>query len=246
MDNKEKELTGTDRTVQRPEDRFCRTRLLIGDSGLARLNKAHVAVFGIGGVGGFAVEALARSGIGHLTLVDRDIVNESNLNRQIIALNRTIGRAKTDVMRERILDINPSAEVICRQCFYLPDTAGEFDFSKYDYIVDAVDTVTAKLELIRQAGMNGTKVISCMGTGNKTDPGKLTITDIYETSGCPLARVMRKELKKRGVEALTVLYSTEPPIEIGQATPGSMIFVPGTAGLMIAAQVVRDLLQLQN
>ena len=181
-------------------ERSIRTEMLIGEEKMNRLQNAHVAVFGIGGVGGFVVEALARAGVGTLTLVDRDTVSESNLNRQIIALTSTIGRDKVDVMKERISLINPECQVNARKCFYLPDTADSFDFTEYDYIVDAVDTVTAKLELVVRAKEAGTPIISCMGTGNKLDPSQFEICDISKTSVCPLARVMRRELKKRDIE----------------------------------------------
>lgn len=222
-------------------ERSIRTEMLLGEEKLNRLQNAHVAVFGIGGVGGFVVEALARAGVGTLTLVDRDTVSESNLNRQIIALTNTIGRDKVDVMKERIALINPECNVDARKCFYLPDTADSFDFTEYDYIVDSVDTVTAKLELVVRAKDAGTSIISCMGTGNKLDPSQFEICDISKTSVCPLARVMRRELKKRGIDKLTVLYSKEQPIDVGGVLPGSISYVPATAGLMIAGRVIRDL-----
>ena len=192
-------------------ERFARTELLLGAEAMRRLKDARVAVFGIGGVGGHAAEALARSGVGALDLIDNDRVSESNLNRQIVALQSTVGRYKTEVMRERILDINPEAEVRVHNCFYLPETSGEFDFSSYDYIVDAIDTVTGKLGLVMEAQKAGTPVISSMGAGNKLDPAAFKVADIYETSVCPLARVMRRELRRRGIEKARVLYSTEPP-----------------------------------
>ena len=188
---------------------FARTELLIGEDGLKKLRKARVAVFGIGGVGGYVAEALARSGVGSLDLIDRDKVCLSNLNRQIIALHSSIGRYKTEVMRERILDINPEARVEAHNCFYLPETKDEFDFSSYSYVVDAVDTVTAKLSLAEQAQKAGTPIISSMGAGNKLNPFLFETADIYETSVCPLARVMRRELRKRGIEHLKVVYSKE-------------------------------------
>ena len=227
-------------------ERTIRTEMLLGEEKLNRLQNAHVAVFGIGGVGGFVVEALARAGVGALTLVDRDTVSESNLNRQIIALTNTIGRDKVDVMKERIALINPECNVDARKCFYLPDTADHFDFAEYDYIVDAVDTVTAKLELVVRAKEAGTPIISCMGTGNKLDPSQFEICDISKTSVCPLARVMRRELKKRDIDKLTVLYSKEKPIDVGGALPGSISYVPATAGLMIAGRVIQDLLEQKN
>lgn len=190
-------------------EELSRTGLLIGEEGIEKLQRARVAVFGIGGVGGYVVEALARSGVGALDLIDNDTVAPSNLNRQIIATMQTVGQYKVDVMRERILSINPDARVSVHRCFFLPENAGEFDFTQYDYVVDAVDTVTAKLEIIMRAKAAGVPVISCMGAGNKLDATKFQVTDIYQTSMCPLAKVMRRELKKRGVKALQVVYSTE-------------------------------------
>ena len=192
---------------------FSRTERLLGKENMDRLAKAKVLIFGIGGVGGHVVEALARMGIGYLELVDNDVVSESNLNRQLVATRSTLGRAKVDVMRERILDINPDAIVETRKCFYLPDSADAFDFTKYDYVVDAIDTVTAKIDIIMRAQTCGTPVISSMGTGNKLDPTKLVVTDIYKTTMCPLAKIMRKELRVRGVRRLKVVYSTEPEIK---------------------------------
>jgi len=225
---------------------FDRTEALIGSDGLAKLRKARVAVFGVGGVGGHVCEALARSGVGELHLVDMDRVSETNINRQIIALHSTVGRYKTEVMAERIRDISPQCKVMEFRMFYLPQTADEIDLSAYDYVVDAVDTVSAKIELALRAEKAGVPLISSMGTGNKLHPEMLEITDIYKTSTCPLARVMRKELKARGVSRLTVLYSAEPPIpsvieENGRHAPASTPFVPGAAGLIIAAHVVREL-----
>ena len=191
------------------QEQFARTGLLIGEEGVERLQKAKVAVFGIGGVGGYVVEALARSGVGAFVLIDNDEVALSNLNRQIIATRDTVGRPKVDVMRERILSINPEAQVETRQCFYLPENADEFDFSGYSYVVDAVDTVTAKIDIILRAQEAGVPVISAMGAGNKLDPTKFEVTDIYKTTMCPLAKVMRRELKKRGIPGLKVVYSTE-------------------------------------
>ena len=230
-----------------------------------RLKTARVAVFGIGGVGGYVAEALARSGVGSLELIDSDTICLSNLNRQIIATLPDLGRYKVDVMKERILSINPDAKVEARRCFFLPETAAEFDFSRYTYVVDAVDTVSAKLQIIMQAKEAGVPVISSMGAGNKLDPARFQVADIYETSVCPLARVMRRELKKRGVKSLKVVYSTEEPItpkvpdEDGivsagtgesasggitprkRQTPGSVAFVPSVAGLILAGQVVKDI-----
>ncbi len=221
-----------------------RTAYLIGEEGIARLAEMHVALFGVGGVGGYVAEALGRAGIGTLTLVDKDTVSVSNINRQIIATYDTVGRPKTEVMAERLRAINPDIRIECRDCFFLPDTADAFDFTGYDYVVDAVDTVTAKLELIKRAKEAGVPVISCMGTGNKLDPSRFEITDIEKTSVCPLAKVMRRELKKRGITKVKVLYSKEEPIkhEAG-AVPGSISFVPSVAGLMIAGEVINDLLR---
>lgn len=224
------------------EERFQRTGLLIGEEGLKRLSECHVAVFGIGGVGGYVTEALARCGVGELTLVDRDVVSISNLNRQIIALESTVGRMKTRVMKERIEEINPNLNVHTREVFFLPENSHTFAFDTYDYVVDAVDTVTAKIEIIMKCQEAGVPVISSMGTGNKMDPSKLQIADIYKTRVCPLAKVMRKELKQRRVKHLKVVYSTEEPV-VKLRTPGSMSFVPGSAGLLIASAVVRDLLE---
>ena len=237
------------------DETFARTELLTGEEGLWRLRKARVAVFGIGGVGGHAVEALARSGIGHFLLVDDDVISESNLNRQIIALRSTMGQYKTRVMKARIADICPETEVETRECFFLPENRDAFDFGAYDYVVDAIDTVSGKLALVQCCQEAGTLVISAMGAGNKMDPGKLMVTDIYETQVCPLARVMRRELKKRGIRRLKVVYSTEeamtPKKQIrsgasGKVIPGSMAFVPGAAGLLLASEVVKDLLSIRN
>lgn len=232
-------------------ERFARTEILLGKEAMNKLGRAHVAVFGIGGVGGYVVEALARSGIGRLDLIDHDKICVTNLNRQIIALSETIGRYKTDVMKERILSINPDAEVTTYQSFYLPENADDFDLFKYTYVVDAVDTVTAKIELVMRVKQAGIPIISCMGTGNKLDPTQLEIADIYQTSVCPLAKVMRRELRKRGVDSLKTLYSREEPIkpETGteettrRALPGSTSFVPPAAGLIIASEVVKDIVQ---
>ena len=227
-------------------DQFERTRMLLGEEAMKRLNKARVAVFGIGGVGGYVCEALIRSGIGKLDLIDHDKVDITNLNRQIIATHKSIGRYKVDVMRERMLDINPEADIRVHKCFFLPENAESFPFEEYDYVVDAVDTVTAKIELIMRARLFNVPIISSMGTGNKLDAGRLRVADIYDTSVCPLARVMRRELKKRGVESLKVVYSDEEPIkpdtasDLDRATPGSIAFVPAAAGLIIAGEAVMD------
>ncbi len=234
------------------EEMFTRTAMLLGEDAIELLKNARVAVFGIGGVGGYVTEALVRAGVGTLHLIDNDVVCESNLNRQIIATKSVIGQAKVDVMAARIRDINPQCKVKAYQCFYLPETAGEFDFSEYSYVVDAIDTVTGKIQLVMQAKEAGVPIISCMGTGNKLDPTRLEIADIYKTSVCPLAKVMRRELKARGVDSLKVLYSKEEPQkpvityesnveETRRATPGSVSFVPSVAGLIIASEVIKDL-----
>lgn len=224
-------------------EQFSRTELLLGEEAMEILKNARVAVFGIGGVGGYVTEALARSGVGALDLTDKDRVCLSNLNRQIIATHKSIGKYKTEVMRERILDINPKAEVRTHECFYLPETKGEFDFSSYSYVVDAVDTVTAKLSLAEEAKAAGVPIISSMGAGNKLNPFLFEAADIYETSVCPLARVMRRELRKRGIDHLKVVYSKEAPLRpLREADgPGSTAFVPSVAGLLIASEVIRDL-----
>ena len=208
---------------------------------MERLKKARVAVFGIGGVGGYVAEALARSGVFSLDLIDKDLVSLTNLNRQIVALHSTVGRPKVDVMKERILDINPQAQVHTYQCFYLPDTRDLFDFSQYDYVVDAVDTVTAKLELISQAKQSGVPIICSMGAGNKKNPAVFEVADISQTSVCPLARVMRQECKKRGLKNVKVVYSKEKPLNSGHEAPASCAFVPSVAGLVIASEVIKDL-----
>ncbi len=232
---------------------FSRTELLLGAEGMEKLKKARVAVFGIGGVGGYVAEALARSGVGALTLVDNDTVSETNLNRQIIALRSTIGKLKTQVMQERILDINPACEVNALNLFYTPETAGELDFSLFDYIVDAIDTLSGKLTIVENAKKANIPVISSMGAGNKLDPTAFEVADISKTSVCPLARAMRRELKKRGIEKLKVVYSKEQPIAVARAgealpegkksIPGSVAFVPSVVGLIIAAEVIKDLVK---
>ena len=237
-------------------EQFLRTEMLLGAETMEKLQNAHVAVFGIGGVGGYVAEALARSGVGTFDLIDNDTVALSNLNRQIIATHSSIGKYKVDVMKERILDINPMARVNVHKCFFLPENSKDFDFSQYTYIVDAIDTVTAKLELIVRAKEVEVPIISSMGTGNKLDPTRLEVADIYKTEVCPLARVMRNELKKRGIKKLKVVYSKEQPIkrkkqENDQITsenagrikdvPGSTAFVPSVAGLIIAGQVIADI-----
>ena len=235
------------------QERFKRTELLMGEEALEKLARSRVAVFGIGGVGGYVCEALVRSGIGAFELVDMDTVSISNLNRQIIALESTIGRYKAEVMKERMLDINPSVRVSVRNCFFLPENADTFDFTGYDYVVDAVDTVTAKIAIILKAKEAGVPVISSMGAGNKLDPGRFKVSDIYKTSVCPLAKIMRHEMKKRGIKELKVVYSDETPIKREKddnacddgkrvkQIPGSCAFVPAAAGLVIAGEVVREL-----
>lgn len=236
------------------DNQFSRTELLLGEKSLEILKKSHIAIFGIGGVGGFVTEALARIGVGNFDLIDNDTICLSNLNRQIIAAHSSLGKYKVDEMKNRILDINPNANVNVFKCFYLPETKNLFDFTNYDYVIDAVDTVTAKIQLILQAKESNTKIISCMGTGNKLDPTKFEITDIERTSVCPLARVMRQECKKRGIKNVKVLFSTEKPLTPKQKlssqngnhkiAPGSVPFVPSVAGLIIAGEVVKDLLSI--
>ena len=229
------------------ENQFSRTELIIGKEKVEILKKAKVAVFGIGGVGSYVVEGLARAGISNFILVDNDEVSISNINRQIIALHSTVGKAKVEVAKSRILEINPDANVKVYQEFFMPDTKGIVDES-IDYIVDSIDTVTAKLELIERANKLNIPIISCMGTGNKLDPTRFEITDINKTSVCPLAKVMRKELKQRGIKKLKVLYSKEEPIKVEvsegeKRTPGSISFVPSVAGLIIAGEVIKDLIK---
>ena len=230
------------------EEQFSRTELLLGTEGVLRLKNARVAVFGVGGVGGFAVEALARAGIGTLDLIDKDDISVSNINRQIVATHSTVGKLKTDVAKDRILDINPNAVVNTFHTFYLPETADMFDFTQYDYIIDAIDTVTGKIQLIMEADKTGTPIISSMGAGNKLDASAFRVADIYKTNVCPLAKVMRRELKKRGIKKLKVVYSEEQPLKINaetqdirKAVPGSVSFVPPVAGLILAGEVIKDI-----
>lgn len=223
-------------------DRFQRTRMLIGDEAMQRLGNAKILVFGVGGVGGYVCEALARAGIGSIDIVDKDTVDITNINRQIIAVSDTVGKPKVEVCRERLLSINPDIRVNAIQCFYLPENAEDFDFAAYDYIVDAVDNVTAKIDIICQAKQAGSRVISSMGTGNKLDPTAFVIADIEKTRVCPLARVVRKELRQRGVRDVKVLYSAEEPKNKGSRVPASISFVPSAAGLIIAGEVIRDLI----
>ncbi len=229
-------------------ERFSRTERLIGSDALKALAGKRVAIFGVGGVGGYAVEALARSGIGTLDLIDSDTVAESNINRQIIALSSTVGRLKVEAAAERVRDINPEITVNTYPIFYSPETANAIDFTKYDYIIDAIDSVSGKIELIMRANEAGVPVISAMGAGNKLDATAFEVTDIYKTSVCPLARVMRHELKKRGVKKLKVVYSKEQPIEQSSVdnshpTPASIAFVPSVAGLILAGEVIKDLIK---
>ena len=234
---------------------FSRTQLLLGEDAMDKLRNATVAVFGLGGVGGYTVEALARSGVGSLELIDHDTISLTNINRQILATHATVGMDKAEAARLRVLDINPQIRVAARKEFFGPDTAAGFDFSKYDYVVDAIDTVTGKLALVQAAQAAGTPILCCLGTGNKLDPTKFQITDITKTSVCPLARIMRKECAKRGIRHLKVLFSTEDPIatdpaaineelpEGRRALPGSVAFVPSVAGLMIAGEGIKDLIK---
>ena len=251
------------------QNQFSRTELLLGTEAMDILKNARVAVFGIGGVGGYVVEALVRSGVGEFDLIDDDKVCLTNINRQIIATRKTVGQYKTDVMKERILDINPNAIVHTYHCFYLPETRDTFDFSKYDYVVDAVDTVTAKIDLVVNANENGTKIISSMGAGNKLEASAFEVSDVYKTSMCPLAKVMRRELKKRNIDHLKVVYSKEKPMKPledealscksncicppgaerkctdRRSIPGSIAFVPSVVGLIIAGEVVKDLIAIK-
>lgn len=234
------------------DERFLRTSYLLGEESIKKLNSSHVAVFGIGGVGSFVCEALARAGVGFFTLVDKDTVSKSNINRQIIALENTVGLPKVEVMKERILQINPSAKIECKKIFYSKETADEIDFSRFDYVVDAIDTVSSKLLIIEKCSRSNTEIISSMGTGNKLCPEKLQIADIKKTSVCPLARVVRREVRKMNIDSLKVLYSTEEPVDTlvkvfdrdsKKAIPGSVSFVPSAAGLLIASTVAKDLLK---
>ena len=235
-------------------EQFSRTAILLGEEAVSKLRKARVAVFGVGGVGGYTVEALARCGVGHLDLIDSDTVSISNINRQILATHSTVGMLKVEAAKNRILDINPECTVRTYPIFYLPETAEQFDFTQYDYIVDCIDTVTGKLQLVERAVAVGTPIICSMGTGNKLDASAFQVADISKTSMCPLARIMRKELKKRGINHLKVVYSQEEaltpdvdPEELARTgkrqIPGSVAFVPGAAGLILAGEVVKDLIK---
>ena len=234
-------------------DAFSRVKLFLGEEAFEKLNKSSVAVFGVGGVGGFAVEALCRSGVGAITVFDSDKIEESNLNRQIIATAENIGKDKVDAVKERMEAINPSVKITVNKVFYLPENADEFDLSKFDYVIDAVDTVSAKLEIITRAKAVGVPVISCMGTGGKTDITRLKVSDIKKTNGCPLARVMRRELKNRGIDGVLSVWSDETSVKTigendqvkadGKTAPPSLIFVPATAGLLLAEKVIMDLIK---
>lgn len=232
------------------KEEFSRTAYVFGENSIEKLNNSRVAIFGVGGVGGYICEALCRAGVGHIDIFDRDTVSLSNINRQIIALHSTVGRPKVEVMKERILDINPECEINAYNVFYLPENADEFDLSAYNYIADAVDTVAAKLEIAERAYKLGIPVISAMGAGNKTDPTRFEVADINDTSVCPLARVMRRELKNRGIKKYKVVYSKEEPRksgvtdpESGKAIPGSLSFVPSAMGLIMAGEIIKEILE---
>lgn len=232
------------------KEELSRTELLFGSEGIEKLKNSKIALFGVGGVGGYVAEALARSGVGSMVLTDNDVVSVSNINRQIIALHSTVGKPKVEVIKERLLDINSDLRLELHRSFYLPDNHDEYDFENYDYVIDCIDTVAAKIDLVIEAQKAGTQVIASMGTGNKLHPELLEVTDIYKTSVCPLAKVMRYELKKRGVKKLKVIYSKELPIKVSaplednarRCIPGSTAFVPAAAGLLIASEVIRDLM----
>ena len=231
-------------------EEFSRTAYVYGEDAIEKLNKSRVAVFGVGGVGGYVCEALARAGVGQIDIFDRDTVSVSNINRQIIALHSTVGRSKVEVMKERILDINPQCKVNAHHVFYMPDNADDYDLSNYDYIADAVDTVTAKIAIIERAYSNGVPVISAMGAGNKTDPTAFEVADINKTSVCPLARVIRREIKARRIPHLKVVYSKEEPRksgiideESGKSVPGSLPFVPSVMGLIMASEIIKDIVK---
>lgn len=229
------------------KEQFDRTKLIIGEEGVDKLRSSSVILFGVGGVGSYVAEGLARAGVGRIALVDNDIIDITNINRQLPALHSTVGRSKVRVMAERIEDINPRCEVEAVECFFLPETAGGFDFRQYDYVVDAIDTVTGKLAIIEKAYREGVAVISSMGTGNKLDPTGFKVVPIEKTKVCPLAKVMRRELKNRGIKGVKVLYSEEQPVKHeGGAVPGSISFVPSVAGLIIAGEVIKDILHSQR
>ena len=232
-------------------EQFSRSAMIVGEEALEKLAACRIALFGVGGVGGFALEALARCAVGEIDLIDNDTVNITNINRQIIALHTTVGKYKVDVAKERAMDINPDAKINVYKTFYLPENSAQFDFSKYDYVIDCVDTVTAKLEIVQNAKRAGVPVISCMGTGNKLDPTRFEVSDIYKTSVCPLSKVMRRELKKRNIDSLKVVYSKEEPVNLAvpkngeeRIPPASVSFVPSVAGLIIAGEVIKDLIDL--
>ena len=230
-------------------EEFSREELLIGKEALERLNAASVALFGVGGVGSYAAEVLARAGVGSITLIDNDTVSVSNINRQLCALHSTVGRYKADVTAERLLDINPNLKISVRRDFVLPENINDFDIPSFDFVIDAIDTVSAKIDLAVKSQEFSIPMISCMGTGNKLDPSRFTVSDIFKTSGCPLCRVMRTELRKRGVKKLSVVWSDETPVKPAETaessgkrqTPGSLPFVPGTAGLIMAGKIILDL-----
>lgn len=233
-------------------NQFSRTELLLGNAALEKLQKARVAVFGVGGVGGYAVEALARAGIGAIDLIDNDCFSLSNLNRQLLATHKTVGKYKVEVAAERVAEINPECQVRAHKTFFLPENAAQFDFSQYDYVVDAIDTVAGKIGLVVAAKEAGVPIVSVMGAGNKLDAAAFEVADIYKTSVCPLAHVMRKELRKRGIEHLKVVYSKEKPLKpcetiaddnsARRQIPGSVSFVPPVAGLIAAGEVIKDLI----
>lgn len=234
-------------------EKFSRTKLLLGETAMQKLSASRVAVFGVGGVGGYTVEALVRSGVGAIDVIDNDVISESNINRQIIATTKNIGMDKVDAIEERALSINPDVKITKHKLFYLPETANQFDFSQYDYIVDAIDTVTGKLALAENAQKTNTPIISSMGAGNKLNPTAFEVTDIYKTSVCRLAKVMRTECKKRGIKHLKCVYSKEPAIKVSEnvdanrrSTPGSTAFVPSVVGLIIASEVIKDLTGEKN
>jgi tRNA A37 threonylcarbamoyladenosine dehydratase len=231
--------------------KFSRSEMLFKKEGMTKLENASVIVFGIGGVGSYVVEALSRSKVGHIDLVDNDVISVSNINRQLIALNSSVGKDKVEVAKERILDINENCKVNTYKTFFLPENSNEFDFTKYDYVIDCIDTISGKIELVVKANNEGCKIISCMGTGNKVNPCMFEVSDIYKTSVCPLAKVMRKELKNRGIKKLKVVYSKEEPMKVinvsgdgRKAIPGSNAFTPSVAGLIIASEVIKDLLEM--
>jgi len=229
------------------ENEFVRTEMLIGTEALKTLQNSRVAVFGVGGVGGYVVEALARSGVGEIDLIDNDTVSITNINRQIIALQSTVGKDKVEVARQRVIDINPKCKVNIYKTFFTPETSSEFEFSKYNYVVDAIDSVTGKIELVMKSNEANVPIISSMGAGNKLHPEMFEISDIYKTSVCPLAKVMRQELKKRRIKKLKVVYSKEAPIKKdGQRLPASIAFTPSVVGLIIAGEVIRNLIQQDN